>query len=670
MDNYTSGGRNQQYEKWEAGDVQTDIQELRRAINKNNANRNLQYWDVRSECDYVADNYRPVFPDVMDKVVLPLAASHAISLASAANAPDHLSLLSVVVKLVSCLMDAHYYTFCLFLPLVLWILIHRDDKRQNYLAEFNGVKKPWVSFILGDSRYAARCTNHCLCLIDLVTSCVLPSAIFTAFYYAQKQWSSSVKIGRAIATPERTVALEFMMAMLKLITRLGAVASLHQYSNYIFELRRPNQPRPVQKYRLFLRQYVQNMSKIWPFGFSSDLIFLNGIIARIRSVKQQRHGSLNLLKVPLGVYGKGFLASVISPLFHIFAFCRLINIFYGSSSDRQHWPSGRKFLTLVPEDRCKTEADYDAEKMKISTTLDHHESKTLRWLVSWRRPRRVEDTIERWFTLLFMDYDLDDMYEPFYTDPGEISLQRKLDVGTNSRNDVMVDSSVRIMKDSRKKIWSEINAILKDRPDPLGMAVERYFGIKLTFKYDHTREVGNETPSINRLRARVAKSSIKRMQQLENKLNEQVGAIEDPDEKAQLSSTMKKDLEKEQENLAKTLLELENLYRNCEGRTSDEGSENDLNLSIVPRSDGGLQVVRRRDTEIYLPPVTATIGDKPNLFDESVRREFGDDAVQKLKLEEIIIENRLNNQLRQLRSTETNSLVEEGSSEDNDIVLC
>lgn len=203
------------------------------------------------------------------------------------------------------------------------------------------------------------------------------------------------------------------------------------------------------------------------------------------------------------------------------------------------------------------------------------------------------------------------------------------------------------------------------------MAVERYFGIKLTFKYDHTRELKNdETPSINRLRARVAKSSIKRMQQLETKLNEQVGAIEDPDEKAKLSNTMKKDLEKEQENLAKTLLELENLYRNCEGRTSDEGCENDLNISIIPRSDGGLQVVHRRDTETYRPPVTATMGDKPNLFDESVRREFGDDTVQKLKMEDIIIENRLNNQLRQLRSTETNSLVEEEGSEDNDIVLC
>lgn len=463
MDNYTSEGGNQQHEKWEAGDVQTDIQELRRAINKNNANRNLQYWNVRSECAYAANNYRPVFPDVMNKVALPLAASHAISLASAANAPDHLRLLCGVGKLLSFLMDAHYYIFCLFLPLFLWILIHRDDKRQNYLAEFNGVKKPWVSFILGDSRYAARCTNHCLCLIDLVTSCVLPSAIFTAFYYAQKQWSFSVKIGQAIATPERTVALDLMMAMLKLITRLGAVASLHQYSNYVFELRRPDQPRPVQKYPLFLRQYVQNMSKLWPFGFASDLTSLTGIKERIRLVVQRRQGMTNFLKIPLGFYGKGFLASVISPLFHIVAFCRLIDIFYGSSSDRQHWPSGRKFLTLMPEDRCKTETGYDTEKMKISTTLDHHESKTLRWLLSWRRPRRVEDTIERWFTLLFMDYDLDDMYEPFYTDPSEISLQRKLDVGTNTRNDVMVDSSVRIMKDSRKKIWSEVNAI-KDRP--------------------------------------------------------------------------------------------------------------------------------------------------------------------------------------------------------------
>jgi hypothetical protein len=66
----------------------------------------------------------------------------------------------------------------------------------------------------------------------------------------------------------------------------------------------------------------------------------------------------------------------------------------------------------------------------------------------------------------------------------------------------------------------------------LGIAVQQTFGIGLSFDFDHDTPLKEgQEPSIHRLRARAAKSAIKRFQQIPQELKEKVDGIQDPDEK-------------------------------------------------------------------------------------------------------------------------------------------
>ena len=186
--------------------------------------------------------------------------------------------------------------------------------------------------------------------------------------------------------------------------------------------------------------------------------------------------------------------------------------------------------------------------------------------------------------------------------------------------------------------------------------MQQTLGIGLGFDYDHnTRLKRGETPTIHRLRSRAAKSAVKHVQQLydPNTAKKQLEAVNDPKERARVAAEMRRNVQKEIDYLAESLLEL-----TPTNAAPPEGMEA---FDIRKQSDAvGLR------TPIPLPDVAdpqslvPSQGRTPNPFEEFVRREYGEDAMNSFNQEEISIED----EVRQMYGTEGNETALEDESEE------
>jgi len=259
----------EQYQPWEPGNVESDFQELRSAVRKSRTDMSLTFWESQFEDDYLANNRRPLQPDFIRYIAVPLASSALLSssmLKSSTIVPTRQ--FTVAIRIGAFLMDAYYFIFCLVLPLLLWPLLRREDARLKEIERKNERISPWNDRRL-KPMYEDRCNNHC---------------------------------------------------------RVGSTVSLYQYGKHIFELKRANQPRPLTKFTVILQQYVDSMTKMLPNGLLLDL---TSILCLIR--QRNDHLTLNLIQKIPRFFSYGFLASIVPPLIHIIAFLRLIRIFYGKN---------------------------------------------------------------------------------------------------------------------------------------------------------------------------------------------------------------------------------------------------------------------------------------------------------------------------------------------------
>lgn len=414
----------EQYQPWKSGNVEADFQKLRSAVHKSRADTSLTFWESQFEDDYFAYNRRPLQADFIRYIALPLASSTLLSLpmlnSSTIIPGRHFK---VAMRIGAFLMDTYYYMFCLAFPLLLWPLLHREDARLKEIERRNERVSPWNDLRL-KPMYEDRCNNHCLCLIDLLVSCILPTTILlTIVFFPRNLVHNKFNfLDRSVSTSSSQAThlhlQNFMIAILKLVTRLGSTVSLYQYGKHIFELNRANQPRPLPKYTVILQQYVNSMTKMLPTGLLFDL---TSIMCRFRNTERKEHLTLNLIKQSPKFFRYGFLASIIPPLIHFIAFLRLIRVFYGKNESFTN-----PVLKSDPRIRVySTETDYFSTERLTFNNVDQH-SVTWRWCLKWRRRRRVIDTIERWWILFIADFDLNKFFEPDYYHTSERELQKIL----------------------------------------------------------------------------------------------------------------------------------------------------------------------------------------------------------------------------------------------------
>jgi hypothetical protein len=173
----------------------------------------------------------------------------------------------------------------------------------------------------------------------------------------------------------------------------------------------------------------------------------------------------------------------------------------------------------------------------------------------------------------------------------------------------------------------------------------------------------DESPSLNRLFARAAKSAVKRMQQLEYQYASTLELIEDAEEKAMLAAKMGKQLQEEREYLAKTLLHLQ-------PRSDDKGARDDIFQDEGKESSKVLQFLPRSVVERFGQPVFPSTGRTPDPFEVALEQTSGGEAIEKFRSDEQKLANKRKGLLQKYYESGQDGITGEERRDDNDIVFC
>ena len=154
--------------------------------------------------------------------------------------------------------------------------------------------------------------------------------------------------------------------------------------------------------------------------------------------------------------------------------------------------------------------------------------------------------------------------------------------------------------------------------DYLGVALHQTLGIGLSFNYDHETELKpKESPSIHRLRARAAKSAIARARELYNPIlaKEILNSITDEDKQMEVKESLRQQAENEIEYFRSSLKDLLS-----SGADPPDGNE-DLEMQLMLESDISGKI------NSLGSDMVAKVGEAPDLQEEMLRNEFGNDYV-------------------------------------------
>ena len=261
---------------WEVGDVETDFQVLEQAINFQNADFNLLAAERVEMMDTFAKQRRLFLPDLHAFVTRPLrwslifVALQRIVKLRANNNP----LASFVARhrLVTLPWDIHFWAMVvvapiLFLQLKKWTMA----KPEPMPDDLKGLDSNYLQFVTTDwEDPETSCRDYVLCLTEQWVSAVQDMA-----------WFGILRLGCFAAT-RTSVLPNFIrsvpyfppvtVAILQMLTRIGAMASLYQFPKLLFQLQRQQQPRPKGGDVATLQKLVKSMIR-WgmPIGIASDL---------------------------------------------------------------------------------------------------------------------------------------------------------------------------------------------------------------------------------------------------------------------------------------------------------------------------------------------------------------------------------------------------------------
>jgi len=504
----------EQYDTWEAGDLQSDIYKLRSAVALLSADTDLSKKEGIHLLDQCAKNKRELIPDVQKFVFGP--ASLAIILLMCSSLFKNNYCLHHSSRAILSLMNIAYY-MSLGFPLVTYLftkLSRKSKKGKNMLS--NQVWNPDYIDPTSD------CSDYSLCLIENWMSSILPSAIlqcmvlYSLFFHnniiarsQQEVWALSIfQLGKALS---------------RLVTRLGAAASLHQFPKLLYDLRRSNQPRPIQFLPTFLKKSIDIFLWILPVGIAADITQL--CLTSTRNLTWSSYFCNNVIRhchqsgsnLFMNIMNVSLILSILVPIAHIWAIKRIVRIGYFTN------------LSLATERDKLEEILNDPQKTNIK----------LRYRLQWREPVRLFVSFKHRFRdlLLFIftgwgerSSIVDDTFST--TEPYILTLVRK-EMERNSGNSNLStqppNRSTWIPNASERiaKIHQE-NYERQTFDDPLGIAFQQTFGVGLSLDFDHDTKLSkDEEPSVHRLRARAAKSLIKSYNSIPGEMKKQVKCIED-----------------------------------------------------------------------------------------------------------------------------------------------
>ena len=248
--------------EWEVGDVYEDLRKLEFAITQANAEEDLENMERVEVLKNFANGRRPLDHDVKKFIFMPLGL--ALLLSSLMQVP----ITKPLARLITKCFDFQFWALTVSAPIVLlvskWMSSPEPEPIQD---EMKNLSPEYLDFVITEREdHRKSCRDHTLFLLEFWTSSVLGCAI-------------GGLLNQLINFPKDRIAL-LWWSCTQLLTRLGAIAALHQYPNQLFQLLRPNQPRPIELFPTVLQSFVRHLFLLAPFSVASDLSKLFVLVRR------------------------------------------------------------------------------------------------------------------------------------------------------------------------------------------------------------------------------------------------------------------------------------------------------------------------------------------------------------------------------------------------------
>jgi len=668
-DSKTSDTESNDNNKWQANNYKRDKQLLQAAISKHNAISNLQQLQRKYILDYgFACNKRPLVHDVLANVCKIGLFAWFMSSVSGCNAFSNIkgvmqalnkttSLLSklhlLTTSIIISISTIHYWAVCVTLPLLLLALVKYDKLGASSRTLDEYFKPPQSTddapsfFYTVDASKKKRSKdkdtgNFVLCLLDNWSS----SVIMTFSLGLYSMLISLIKNQRVGITSGHNS----INTITRLITRIGAAASLYQYPSLSFELRRKDQPRPLCRQTLYMQKAVKMFLYWLPLCIASDLASL---------LLQGTRRQVGFDSVKFGTILSS-LVSIIPPVCHLIALGRITRVSKCSATSLSESTSFSTSSQHLEED---------------TRTRDNRRKVKWRYQLRWRTPVRIAETIRSWSNYLFTGhesllYGMDDWkkqpirFDDFSTEGTHYLMQSHVNNVTDKRinntddngdliphADAIVESLSLIFRDRDAAVQNATQARLtkhqdsydtKALDDVLGIAVQQSFDVGISYDFDHFAPKDGDEIDIHQLRARMAKSAVRRKKDLDNAMKKELDTLH------RLKENVATDMNNDEADL-----EMKTVERGIRERHAREVEEmKDSLLTLIPTNadmpkgtadqyDNPIMVAEYVDLKAPFERGTELIAsiesapDSLEMIEDYVRRDFGDEAADAYRRDEI-----------------------------------
>ena len=552
----TAEEEEEEYDDWEVGDPQRDLNVLKAAYAKSRAKDERDEIDRMNLLDEHARQRKPARAALTRYIAGPLLFAATLANLFLKSSPTS-SLRSIIVGLFA-VNAAHFWTAIVLSPIAMLASKRRSDAKL--LKEFP-VKSEYPKWHPDYEDPKRTCKDHILCLMENWVSAICgsaTSALLAAFLgiyslIVRSRWPNSVLTPESI---NKGFSLRIILAMTvisQLLTRLGAVASLKQFPVLRYQLQKEQEIEPLGRYQHMLWPRAENICNTLPMGIAFDLAaLLLGL--SIRHSALSTPASLSLIK-SRNLASFLFGLSIFGPLIHLWCLGRIIKIEKGDAVSLARY------------------ADTISQKAWRAGYVDN--KKRWRYRPLWREPIRVREAIKSAIRDDFIlrghgkkNYDSrqfgrsgrpfgrrrqklrklfagKDSGESAYKDlvkevpllqriDDELALGHYNDTEANSRDFWAEEANARMIRTHQKDYenCTKYGLGMDRSNDFLGVHLQQSLDIGLSFDFgwDRRPKRGDEI-SIHRLRARLAQSTIRRYNQIFHDVEKHLDTIKDPEER-------------------------------------------------------------------------------------------------------------------------------------------
>lgn len=560
-------------EEWNVRNVYDDIHKLRQRIAQDRAEDNLREIERLELLDNFAANRRPLFSTARRFILYPILAAvtmTGLSMQSTEFARLH--------RLVRSVFRVEFWMVVVAAPIALSRVENSTPMRSfnststgeevDASPQLRQAQLLYSTMINVDEKEETSITETCACLVEYWASAVAGTALMATTMFL-------TQTGQVFSR---------LWPCVRLVTRLGAIASLHQYPKLLYDMRR--HPRPHNKLECLVKEASSIMLRLAVVGLTFDLSEI-----MLRTLPR-----IVILAVSLGLLALSDLSMIVA----VSSASTLKGVLATATAKLLGWApyiiSGR-FLWSLPRSLIlrgflplsvaslapivhmvavlrllRIEHNHDLSLANSSSRLILQNKEALKKRMKWRYRLVWRDPTRRLWTALseFVDNAVFRfLFEGGVQDKILNASRQQLKRENQDMYDKVqeLDQLDKSVLESSKWKQSSMDKLAEEHQadyetgvfrDPLGVAIQQTFDIGLGFADSHMDPLPKgEHPSARRLQSRAAKSAIRRLQDIYDETKAiDFDAITDFQEREAAKANIRHREEAEREYLAKELSEL------------------------------------------------------------------------------------------------------------------